>query len=373
LKINFVGAFKDSSGYAQFARNWAYAMSKANWDINLELISFEQTHAPHGVVGKVCDRLLERKYSGCDINIINMIPKVYESFRKPNCMNIGYTMFEATKIPKVWVDQCNQMDAILVPCEWNKQVFSESGVTVPIGVATPGIDESLYPIKKSFDGHKKNFKFYSIFQWSERKNPAALIKAFISAFEGNDDVCLTLKTHMGLYSKDEADLLMINIKSIRDSMTVKKYPKILLKHERLSEQLMLEMHLQNDCFVLPTRAEGFGFPYIESMMIGNPTMGTNYSGNLEFMNKENSYLIDYQLEPVSNMRNLGHWYTGDMRWASANVAQLADTMKEVYDNQDSAREKGLSARKNIMSHMSWNLKLDSLKNTLVEMYNSWKR
>jgi len=133
------------------------------------------------------------------------------------------------------------------------------------------------------------------------------------------------------------------------------------------------MHLQHDCFVLPTRAEGFGFPYIESMMIGNPTMGTNYSGNLEFMNKENSYLIDYQLEPVSNMRNLGHWYTGDMRWASANVAQLADTMKEVYDNQDSAKEKGLSARKNIMSHMSWNLKLDSLKNTLVEMYNSWKR
>ena len=101
-----------------------------------------------------------------------------------------------------------------------------------------------------------------------------------------------------------------------------------------TDQQMVDIHMQHDCFVLPTRAEGLGLPYIDSMMIGNPTVGTNYSGNLEFMTNDNSYLIDCQTEPVFNMRHLGGWYTGDMMWAHPSVGNLAQIMKEIYNNQD---------------------------------------
>jgi hypothetical protein len=348
-------------------------MHKAKWDLTLEALSFEQQHANHGPDGEICDRLLSAGVKKPQINIINMIPKVYDTFRKNGAMNIGFTMFETSKIPAEWVKQCNKMDAILVPCNWNKEVFISSGVTVPVEVAIPGVDPAPYPLKSMVPGGKQKYKFYSVFQWSERKNPAALIRAFTSAFDGNPDVSLTIKTYLKNYSKEEGEFLRKEILSIRDSVdTVGAKPQIFLKHEKLTDRQMQDLHISHDCFVLPTRAEGVGLPYIDSMMIGNPTIGTRFSGNLEFMNDSNSFLIDYQPEPVFNMRHLGGWYTGDMRWAQPNVAQLADLMLFVYKNQDTANARAATAREDIYSRMNWDIRLSALKNTLDTLYKSWR-
>jgi len=368
MKVNFVGAFLDSSGYAQFARGWAAAMHRAGWDISLEPISFEQAHSSHGEYGEICSSLLSKGPRKADVNIVNMIPKVFQSFKKPDCTNIGYTMFEASKIPDIWVQQCNQMDAILVPCQWNKDTFIRSGVKVPVEVVTPGIDPDLYPIKRQNSANKQNFKFYSIFQWSERKNPSALIRAFISAFHGNSQVSLTIKTYLRSHSKEEGDQVRSEILAIKNSIEVNdSYPQIFLKHEKMTDQQVIDMHLAHDCFVLPTRAEGFGMPYLESMMIGNPTIGTRFSGNLEFMNDNNSYLIDCQQEPVFNMRHLGGWCTGDMMWAQPNVMQLSEKMRYVYDCQDSARSLAKGARGEMMTKFSWSSQLGKMKDVLLRL------
>jgi glycosyltransferase involved in cell wall biosynthesis len=363
----------DSSGYAKFARMWAVAMHEAGWDIGLEQISFEQSHTDHGADGEICKSLISSGTKGCEINIINMIPRLYAKLKKPNAMNIGFTMFEATKIPASWVEECNGMDAILVPCQWNKEVFVSSGVTVPVEVAVPGINPARHPQPRPSVPDAKDFKFYSIFQWSERKNPSALIRAFTSAFAGESNVSLTLKTYLRSFSKEELNALRNEIVAIRDSVEVKNPPQIILKHEKMSDEQMMRLHASHDCFVLPSRAEGLGLPYIESMMAGNPTIGTRYSGNLEFMNDENSFLIDYQLEPVFNMKHMREWYTGDMRWAQANVAQLADTMRYIYENRGEARSKASVARAELCERFSWDGQLAKLNDVLVKLYNSYGR
>jgi glycosyltransferase involved in cell wall biosynthesis len=38
--------------------------------------------------------------------------------------------------------------------------------------------------------------------------------------------------------------------------------------------------------------EGWGIPYMEAMSMGLPTIGTNFGGQLDFMNDKNSYLIE---------------------------------------------------------------------------------
>lgn len=367
MKINFAGAFFDSSGYAQFARSWAVAMHRAGWDLCLEPIFFEKVQADHGEYGAICKKISDKGVKSSDINIINMVPRLYSNLKKKNMINIGYTMFETSKIPQSWVEECNKMDAIIVPCNWNKEVFQNSGVNVPVIVVTPGIDPELYPIQKKEIVQKEKYKFYSVFQWSERKNPAALIRAFVSAFSGNTSVSLTIKTYIKDYSKEEADKLRAEIISIRDSIDTKSYPQIILKHDKLSDKQMQDLHHSHDCFVLPTRAEGLGLPYLESMMAGNPTIGTRYSGNLEFMNDSNSYLIDYQLEPVFNMKHLSGWYTGDMRWAQPNVSQLADKMQEIYADQEKAMALSATARDDLLSRFSWEKQLKQMKDALTQI------
>ncbi len=36
----------------------------------------------------------------------------------------------------------------------------------------------------------------------------------------------------------------------------------------------------------------------EAMLLGKPVIATGYSGNVDFMTPENSYLVDYELAPI---------------------------------------------------------------------------
>jgi glycosyltransferase involved in cell wall biosynthesis len=87
-----------------------------------------------------------------------------------------------------------------------------------------------------------------------------------------------------------------------------------------------------DAFVSLHRAEGLGLGLAESMYLGKPVIGTAYSGNLEFMNHENSCLVDYQLVPVLK----GEYLYDDSRfhWAEPDLDQAAHYMRRLADDAD---------------------------------------
>lgn len=54
-----------------------------------------------------------------------------------------------------------------------------------------------------------------------------------------------------------------------------------------------------DAFVLPTHGEAWGRPLAEAMFMEMPTIATQWSGQLEFMNDDNSFLVPPSgLEPA---------------------------------------------------------------------------
>ena len=48
-----------------------------------------------------------------------------------------------------------------------------------------------------------------------------------------------------------------------------------------------------DCYVSLHRSEGFGLTLADSMALGTPVIATGYSGNMDFMDERNSYLVDW--------------------------------------------------------------------------------
>ena len=63
---------------------------------------------------------------------------------------------------------------------------------------------------------------------------------------------------------------------------------------------MPRLYAAADAYVLPTRGEGWGRPYMEAMAMGLPTIGSRWSGNLEFMHDGNAWLVDGELVPVAH-------------------------------------------------------------------------
>ncbi|MFO1146555.1 MAG: hypothetical protein U1E33_08450 [Rhodospirillales bacterium] len=66
------------------------------------------------------------------------------------------------------------------------------------------------------------------------------------------------------------------------------------------------------------------------MLLGKPVVATGFSGNVDFMNKENSLLVDYSVVPIGKTILP---YDADMRWAVPSEEHAAVLMRRLYDDR----------------------------------------
>jgi glycosyltransferase involved in cell wall biosynthesis len=266
--------------------------------------------------------------------------------------NIGRTMFETDRIPADWVQKCNEMDEIWVPSRFNKQTFIQSGVNEDKIVIIPEcIDTDIF----NPDGiipfelpNKAGYNFLSIFEWTNRKGWDVLLKAYFESFSSSDDVCLFLRTYLlGSYDRDTKVMIEEKIDALilRNGYKKSRLPRYELITNQLPFNDMLRLYKSADAFVLPSRGEGWGRPHMEAMAFGLPVIGTNWSGNTEFMNTDNSYLIDVEaMVPIKE--NEIPIYFGH-KWAEPSCSHLKQLLRHVYSHQDEAKIKGGIAKKHI--------------------------
>ncbi|MHB0869706.1 MAG: glycosyltransferase [Chloroflexota bacterium] len=280
---------------------------------------------------------------------------------------VGITMFETDRLPAGWADACNQMDEIWVPCRFNRESFARSGVDPErIQVVPFGMDASRYDpsaVRPMEIPGRRGFAFLSTFQWNKRKGWDVLLKAYLSAFISEDDVCLVLRSYPDRI-KTPTIRERIDQYVRRLGHDPARVPTIILLEEFLSDEQMPTLYAAADAFVLPTRGEGWGIPFMEAMASALPTIATRWSSHLDFMNDENSYLIDVEgLVPVDPEQTVENpLYTADQQWAQPSVAHTAALMRHVFENREEARARGARARQDITQHWS----LDRTANWIAE-------
>ena len=162
-----------------------------------------------------------------------------------------------------------------------------------------------------------------------RKNPFAAIDAFNLAFcEKNDSAMLIVKLNNG-------DLRPEFAKEVIDYCSCSS--NIYVINEGISFDELLVLYESVDCYVSLHRSEGFGRNIAEMMLLKKPVIVTAFSGNMDFNNDENSWLVPYKLV---SMRTGEYLYAQDQVWADADINIASDLMLEVY------KSKGLSDKVN---------------------------
>ena len=367
--IKYTGPILDNSGYARACRGNILALHSAGIPLTLNPISFENLRPDLGKDGEIIQSLINNpiEYS---YNIIHTTPEFWSKHVENGATNVGYTIWETTKLHPDWPKYINKfVDKVLVGCEWNVEVFKNSGVTIPIGVVPHGINKAEYDgvEKYNITGVKdSDFMFYSIFQWTERKNPLAMIKAYYHAFSGINDVVLVLKTYRSDYSDNEKVAIRTTIQRLKDIMPMDHYPKVVLISEMLSEQEIAAVHKRGDCYVSLDRGEGFGLSPFQAGAAGNPIIVTGFGGTTEYAKEDNSYLVDYQLTPVYGMP-WSCWYKGNQCWAEPNIVHGAELMKSVYNNREEASARGKKLQSYIYGNFSWECIAEKIIKELEEI------
>jgi len=166
--IRYTGPIFDNSGYARACRGNIMALYHAGVPLNLNPISFEKASPDFGEDGRILKSLVDNGVE-YNVNIIHSTPEFWAKYKINGMINIGYTIWETTKLHSDWPKYINNnVDKVLVGCSWNEDVFKESGVTIPIGVVPHGINMKEFDNVSPFQisGVKEDdFMFYSIFQW----------------------------------------------------------------------------------------------------------------------------------------------------------------------------------------------------------------
>lgn len=256
---------------------------------------------------------------------------------------IGFWQWELEHFPEPAKVAMELVDEIWCHSEHSARAFREATdkpvIKVPLPVAVPevrvvdraefGFPANGFVVFTSFDGASS----------ISRKNPLGAILAFQSAFPAHEypQARLVIKAMNTLPDSLWHECLR---KAIIDT-------RILIRNEVMDRVRYYELLKACDAVISLHRAEGFGRLMAEAMGLGIPVIATAYSGNMDFMTEENSWLVGGDMVPV--FAGDYAFYSGQ-RWMEPDIAIAARALRECADNPVMRAAKIAAARKTIAQY-----------------------
>jgi hypothetical protein len=344
-----------STGYAISSRAFVTELDRCGVDVRLGCIwGSDITEPPTGD-----PRIEQMRRRPKDTSLVQVVYHQADSFIKNSGRyRIGFSMLEPTGIPRDWAEQANQMDEVWVPSSFNARTFRESGVKKPIHIVPLGVDPNYFHPGIASRRPSDRFVFLSNFEWGERKAPELLLKAYADEFSAAEDVVLVLK----IFNHDRS----VNVRQQIADMRLRQggAPVVLLMNQEIALHQLGALYTSADCFVLPTRGEGWGMPILEAMACGLPTIATNWSAQADFLDDEVAYPLRVKrlIPAVAKCP----YYDG-YAWADPDVEHLRFLMRHVYNHRDEARAKGRQAAEVVATCWTWERAAERIMSRLREI------
>lgn len=360
--VNLIGYSRAELGLGESCRNAAMAL--------------ERTGIPFGIINysncvqrqedlSWAHKEITQPYFNTNIIHLNadiiqdLLLRFYKMKLSQGRYNVGYWHWELPEFPKEDEYSFNFVDEVWVPSSFVEESISRNS-PVPV-IRIPHAIE-IYPSKTLnrdyFHLPNDAFIFLTMFDMhsrKERKNPAGTIEAFLKAFHSQSSrAILVIKINAAGHSGEELDQL---------KELAAQHSNILLLDQILSRIEVVSLLNCADSLISLHRSEGFGLPLAEAMYLGKPVIGTNWSGNIDFMNSSNSFPIDYQL--ITIKENHGPYKPGQ-KWADPDLEHASFYIKKVAGNDSFVKEKGKRGQQTIKQHYSPEA-VGALKKTRLQM------
>ena len=218
---------------------------------------------------------VERIYRGQKIGLVYNSPIHLRQLQTP--VKVLYSMFESDKIPLTWADDCRLADKIFTPSKFAQAAFAARGIESE--VLPLGYNDEIFRFEPKHRLPSDIFTFLHFDAFNTRKGWDIVFKAFNQEFRKAEPVRLILKTTR---------------ESLPFPIPRSQYPNIeVLRGNYPAPELAKLLH-NSDCFVFPSRGEGFGHPPLEALATGTPVIIPNGSGMAEYFNPE--YFEEVKIE-----------------------------------------------------------------------------
>jgi glycosyltransferase involved in cell wall biosynthesis len=270
--------------------------------------------------------------------------------------NIGYFFWELDQPAKCHALGMELLDEIWVSSQYGVEIYKPTAKCPVVNVgmafqeaAVPERARARQMVQSRLGVGPDDFVFFAAFDsfsYIQRKNPRAVVRAFLDAFPDDLQVKLVLKTHNKDFITDP-----VQIKIWRYlSDCADADPRIIIVNETLPYDELLLMKTGCDCYVSLHKSEGLGFGMLEAMHLGVPVLATNYSGNTEFCLPETAWLVDYKLIPLGPEDYI--FVAPGQQWAEPKHDDAVRQMREIVANPAERDRRAAMAQEFVRANFS---------------------
>lgn len=385
MPVLWWGTFINAGGYANMNRSIVFRLH------NYHIVAKTQVVPAITQVSQTAQYYVS-KYSSLNFRKIKKYPQIYGFGPQPHAPHSGktifYTMMETETLHPEFRNLCNiYADEVWVPSSHNKKLFEEYGVQKPVYLMPLGIDEVVYRqddkrdigvlkdkilfadiLGKPASQGINSFRFITLFGWSYRKGIDILIKSFVKAFKGNDDVTLIIaSTHVG------PDIIKRDTLKYAGMVRKSNYPQILFYPHVTPEIEMPLIYKMGHAFIHTSRGEGFSLPQIEASAAGLPVISCNNTGMGEYLTDKNAFLITTDKKEICSPEML--WISGYYhnqlfpKLGNDQIDQAIKHMHFVINNYHKAKEKGQKLREEVYQRYTWKHVTERVASRIEEIYS----
>jgi len=331
VSLRYYGHVFDATGYGYAARGYLHAMHAAGIQLSVVDLMRHERQVSDDLVARLVARDLEP-----DFHLFHGIPPQWARLAFPLRNTIGMTVWETDTMPVQWRNVLSHVLEVWLPCDFNVSAFRRDLRTplFKLPHVVPPAFKGPIPSPESFLGvASKDFVFYSVFEWQERKSPAEMLQAYLRAFAGRRDTVLIMKTSPQAAAAAQQALEAARVRTRSDA-------GVAIRAEAWSEAQLESLHRRGDCYISLHRGEGWGYPLFEAATRGKPVVATGYAGPLEYLSAEFAQLVPFRIAPV---RQRYQYYHPTMHWADPDAAAAIDRLRWVDEHRDVARLRAAAA------------------------------
>jgi glycosyltransferase involved in cell wall biosynthesis len=238
------------------------------------------------------------------------------------------TMHELDHLPedkRDWATVLNQLDLVLTPTNWNREVWMRAGVTAPIEVVPLGIDPALY-----FPATGLRCTFLCVHEnlggETSREDWRQTLRAYLGAFTREDDVRLVIKTWKWKPEKFRAAHA-----AVLDELGVQpdRAADIEVLDRILPPEEMRALYQGSWLFIKNANREGWSIPCTEAIACGTPVLATAIEPLLSHLPEDTSWLDPGDVQELARVLRREHArFLSRLRLAQRHDARVTTKLVE---------------------------------------------
>jgi glycosyltransferase involved in cell wall biosynthesis len=338
--LDIIGPYLGASGYDQHTR--AFVRQFANLGVRVRLAQHQGWSTP--LTPEQRDPWFETLCEPVGADTVLHFTMPNRTRPLPGRRNVNYTMFEADRIPRAWLEDPGH-DLVVVPTESCRNAWIESGAPCDrVRVSPLGVDTSLlepFPALQlrtatGRDVGSYQWRFLNIAELRPRKNHLGLIRAWLLGTRPDDDAVLIIKGTAFQPRAVQEFFADLEEMTLRTGKALADAAPLLIMIGTLSRDQIRGLFRAATHYWSMSRGEGWDLVMMEAAVSGLQLITPHHTAYLEYLRYTEAHWLPAPLRPATFEGRMGiedRIFFDGLNWWDPDVQSAAGVIRDILDHR----------------------------------------